>query len=314
MAPHPALGLLLALAAASLARGEGSAPVESRDEIPAPAHLVAKQASFTPVPVDIDPLGAVGDVPWTVHYGTLNIRSGPTTTSSVLGQLAGGAQRVGVYCLVAETDEEWLRIQHNGGDAWITCTAINRIHPTNSANIGALTNLPIGGELVNRWWGMPTTYVPSDLVTIPAGYTTQVPGRVYQLRSEAATAAMAMIDASRADGVNMLILSPYRSGTQQKQIYDSTVSSDGLNQRSSAPPGHSEHQLGTTFDIANPATGGFITNTSAQHAWLVEHADEFGFRQSYEADTVDETGYIEEPWHWRYWRVETGEVEAWAVR
>lgn len=259
------------------------------------------RATFTPVPVDIDPLGAVGDVPWVVHYASLNIRSGPTTTSSVLGSLSANAQRTAEYFVVLETDEEWLRIQHNGGDAWIARAGVRRVHPANEANIAAHGNLPVGEELVNRWWGNPLTYEATDLVTVPSGYTNQIAGRTYLLRAEVAAAALAMIDASRADGVDMRVASPYRSGPQQKQIYDAAVSADGLAQRYSAPPGHSEHQLGTTFDISSPATGDFIDNGSPQHDWLLLHAAEFGFRQSYTADSVEETGYIEEPWHWRWW-------------
>lgn len=111
---------------------------------------------------------------------------------------------------------------------------------------------------------------------------------------------MAMIDAAREDGIDMRVSSPYRSGTYQQVLFGNAVSRRGLNQRGSAPPGHSEHQLGTTVDISSPSTGRFLRNSDPQHVWLRENGHRFGFRQTYTAENRAETGYIEEPWHWRY--------------
>lgn len=267
-----------------------------------PALNAPTRNAFTAVPVSIDPLGAVGDVAWTIHANTFNVRSGPSTTFSALGQLTAGAQVVGVYHLVTESDQEWIRFTYNGNpSAWISATGAYRPHPLNITNIAANTNLPYGTERVNRWWANPSTYEASDLVNVPPQYTSQIPGRVYQLRAEVATAVAAMLDAAAADGVIIRVGSPYRSWTSQRSIYQSAVSSDGLAQRYSAPPGHSEHQLGATMDFSYGYSTSFLDNDTPEHDWLVEHGDEYGFRQSYTADNTAATGYIEEPWHWRYW-------------
>lgn len=259
-------------------------------------------AAYTPAVVAIDPLGAPGEVPWTVHATTFRVRSGPSTTHSQLGTLTAGNTVTGVYHLVAETDEEWIRFTYNGNpDAWVSATGVYRPHPLNIANISTHGNLAYGSERVNRWWANPSTYEPTDLATIPPRFTTQVSGRSYQLRTAARDATVAMLTAAEADGVVIRVGSPYRSWASQKSIYTSAVNNDGLNQRYSAPPGHSEHQLGATMDFSYGSSGSFLDNNTPEHNWLKANGARFGFRQSYTAENVAQTGYVEEPWHWRYW-------------
>lgn len=280
------------------------ADVTSLNELPAESRALierqkppAAHQKLTPVLVTIDPLGAVGDVAWTVHYATLNVRTEPSTTmGSVVGSLVQNDTVIGDYYLVIESDEEWLQIQFGGQPRWISRTGVTRIHPTNQANITAFTNLPIGSELVNRWWGIPMSYEANDIVTLPVGYRSGT----QRLRSEPAAAIVALIDAGRLAGVNLIVGSSYRSGPTQQSIYNNAVNNDGLSQRYSAPPGHSEHQLGTTVDLTDTSTGNFVTSGSIAHNWLLAHSAAFGFTQSYTATNIAETGYIEEPWHLRY--------------
>lgn len=286
-------------------------PAEYLAELQAARAAASQQkGALTIQPVTIDPLGAVGDVPWIVHYTTLNVRTQPSTSgSSVVGSLSQNQQVTGTYYLVVESDEEWLGIQFGGQERFIARPAVYRVHPTNTANIASFTNLPYGQELVNRWWGNPSTYAPTDLVTLPTSYTNGLTGR--QLRSEVATAVRAMIDQARLDGVNFYVSSPYRSWASQKSIFDTAVNNDGLAQRYSAPPGHSEHQLGATMDFAANSTGQFLTRNSPEHLWLQANGPGYGFRQSYTQFNTAETGYIEEPWHWRY--IGVASVESWSI-
>lgn len=257
-------------------------------------------STFTAEPVEIDPQGADVDVPWTVHAtDALRVRSGPNRRFDVVGRLAGGDRVAGEYHLIIETDEEWLRIDLEGVDqAWISRTGVFRPHPTNLQGIEKHGNLPFGEEIVNRWWALPADYEPDDLVEIPARHTVDAEGRSYQLRREAAQMLGEMFDAAKADGITLKASSPYRSWATQKRIYDRNVGRR-FNQRSSAPPGHSEHQLGTTCDISF-AAGGFLRKQTPEHDWLSANAARFGWRQTYHDHNVTETGYIEEPWHWRY--------------
>lgn len=244
--------------------------------------------------------GAPIDTPWTVHVDRLNVHAKPTLMAPILGALETGNQISGQFNLIVESDEEWLQIDVHGLPGHAPMMGLHRVHPRNRQQLDLFTNLPIGEEIVNRWWGIPLEYEPDDLVALPLGYTAEQPGREYLLRKEAATMVMALIDAAREDGLDMRVSSPYRSGQYQQQIYGNAVARRGLSQRASAPPGHSEHQLGTTVDFSNPNTRRFLNNSDPRHAWLRENGHRFGFRQTYTADNRHETGYIEEPWHWRY--------------
>jgi D-alanyl-D-alanine carboxypeptidase len=70
-----------------------------------------------------------------------------------------------------------------------------------------------------------------------------------------------------------------------------------------AKPGHSEHQLGTAVDVAG-ADDETVLKTefgdTPAGKWLTAHAPAFGFAISYTAANRATTGYIPEPWHYRY--------------
>jgi LAS superfamily LD-carboxypeptidase LdcB len=270
--------------------------------------------TLTLIEVEIDPLGADPNTPWRI-FQTVNVRSEPSTrggNSTVVGSLLLNSLFSGTYYIVQQTDEEWMEIPFNGQTAYVTRTRATRPHPFNVQNIATHGNLPIGTELVNRWWGIPIDYEADDLVNIPWQFTTQIPGRVYQLRRDALLAFVKMRTAALQEGINLYALSPYRSGESQVTIYLNNVNAN-LAQRSSAPPGHSEHQLGTTLDLASSVGGSFISKNGAAHLWLQAHGAEFGWRQTYKADNVDETGYIEEPWHWRFFGVPEQVGETWSI-
>ncbi len=270
----------------------------------AEARTTAPPASLTFREVSIDPLGADPDTPWTVHTDTLDVHAEPSYDSPVVGTLSRDAAVVGAYCVIVETDEEWLRITGGETVGWAPRTGLHRVHPKNADAIAAHGNLPFGSEIVIRWWGIPIGYEADDLVSLPEGYAGGRDPEDYRLRREAAEHAVAMIDAAAEAGIEIYASSPYRSGTTQQGIYLRNVERRGLSQRFSAPPGHSEHQLGTTMDIAARSTGRFLTKDCPEHLWMQANGARFGFRQTYREDNIDATGYVEEPWHWRYMGVE----------
>jgi hypothetical protein len=67
----------------------------------------------------------------------------------------------------------------------------------------------------------------------------------------------------------------------------------------SALPGHSEHQTGDALDFAGDDTI-FMRRGSPPYNWLESNACAYGFVQSYALGKSHVTGYVEEPWHWRY--------------
>ncbi|MEX2375239.1 MAG: M15 family metallopeptidase [Dehalococcoidia bacterium] len=166
--------------------------------------------------------------------------------------------------------------------------------------------------LVSKEHALPAGYVPDGLQPIPAGWL--MPGQGGELRSITLDALSPMIDAAAEDGVELRIRSPYRSFGTQAETFAYWVSLLGEEQarRESAEPGHSEHQLGTTLDFADPYNGWELVESFADSPsglWLEAHAHEYGFVISYPRDAEAITGYIFEPWHFRYVGVEA--ADAW---
>lgn len=109
-----------------------------------------------------------------------------------------------------------------------------------------------------------------------------------------------MFAAAKKDGVDLKIVSAYRSFDEQSDLKGqfTQVYGSGAN-TFSADQGYSEHQLGTTVDITTPAVGG-TSQTFAQteaYEWLLKNAYRYGFILSYPENN---SFYVFEPWHWRF--------------
>ena len=109
-----------------------------------------------------------------------------------------------------------------------------------------------------------------------------------------------MLENAEDDGIDIRVLSAFRSYDEQKQLkgaYEVTYGS-GAN-TFSADQGYSEHQLGTTVDLTTPEIGAGLTgfeNTEA-YEWLQKYAYKYGFVLSYPEENIY---YVFEPWHWRF--------------
>lgn len=161
-------------------------------------------------------------------------------------------------------------------------------------------------RVVDKQRGLPADYRPPDLQTIDdrwavSGFPNQI------MRAQAAGAVAEMVAAAQAQGVTLRIRSSFRSYAEQQRTFQFWIDRLGEAQarRESAPPGHSEHQLGTTADVisANSGTGWELVEqfgTLPEGKWVAAHAHEFGFAISYPPDGENVTGYVYEPWHVRY--------------
>lgn len=147
----------------------------------------------------------------------------------------------------------------------------------------------------------PADYAPVDL-RVP-----QVPASKADvlLRDAAAGAAEELFAAARQDGVDLTLVSAYRSYGYQQGTYDRWVQRYGQAEadRISARPGHSEHQTGLTMDVG--AASGRCTleqcfGDTPEGRWLVQHAAEHGWIIRYPQGAEPVTGYSYEPWHLRY--------------
>ncbi len=150
-------------------------------------------------------------------------------------------------------------------------------------------------------------YMPSDLVRIPDSIS--LSANILCLRKEASEKLIEMISSAKKGKHIIKITSAFRNPEHQKNILDLNLKSK--NQKTStsvAKPGYSEHQLGTTIDLTGATIKYKSTATlfkdSPEYAWLSEHAYEYGFLESYPLGKEDITGYIFEPWHYRYIGIE----------
>lgn len=163
--------------------------------------------------------------------------------------------------------------------------------------------------LVTKETTLSEDYEPSDLEPIPSYMK---PFYNMYLRAMALEMLKALWYSAREDGITLRIRSAYRSYSTQEGLFNDYASRHGEEEanRFSARPGQSEHQLGTTVDF-----GGTDVDLTADYAkteqgrWLAEHAHRFGFALSYPEGKEHITGYIYEPWHYRYIGVEA--AHAW---
>jgi len=142
-------------------------------------------------------------------------------------------------------------------------------------------------------------YIPSKLTQIDAQYT-YTEGQELLIHGDVWPQLEALVKDAELSGVDLLVLSAYRSFGTQEQLKSAytIVYGEGANQFS-ADQGYSEHQLGTTVDLTNSIVGNTFLSfeTSKTYPWLLENAHQFGFTQSYPEDN---SYYEFEPWHWRY--------------
>jgi D-alanyl-D-alanine carboxypeptidase len=127
-----------------------------------------------------------------------------------------------------------------------------------------------------------------------------------QLHRDAADALLRLQAAAAADGIDLRVLSAYRSINLQKQIFFDVKSerNQSASERAqvSAPPGFSEHSTGYAVDLGDGRAPD--TNLSASFestpafAWLQANANRFHFTLSFPAGNAQGVNY--EPWHWRF--------------
>ena len=117
---------------------------------------------------------------------------------------------------------------------------------------------------------------PNELGGAGGGYDGPLASRQGErMRPDVARAFDRMERAARADGIELIITSAFRSDAEQAVLF-----ARHPDPRWVAPPGRSLHRLGTELDLGPPAAYG----------WLAAHAERFHFTQRYSW----------EAWHYGY--------------
>lgn len=150
--------------------------------------------------------------------------------------------------------------------------------------------------LVNKYNALPKTAKFDNLVTLEKPYSNT--GK-RQVRSEMYEPLKQMMDDAKKEGLNLFVISAFRSYETQEYLFNNTKKKHGLNYALTyqAKPGHSEHELGLAVDF-NTTQEKF--KKSKEYAWLKQNAYKYGFIERYPENKVFITGYGYEPWHYRY--------------
>ena len=141
-------------------------------------------------------------------------------------------------------------------------------------------------------------YNPGELVSLD-GKGIRVNKKGMKLEKVTFEALKRMLDDSVKEGLSLMVSSAYRDYKYQVGLYNYYISKYGKEKTDtfSAPPGASQHQLGTVVDFND------VENTFAgtrEEKWLTENAWKYGFSLSFPKGYEDVTGYDWESWHFRY--------------
>lgn len=165
---------------------------------------------------------------------------------------------------------------------------------------GILEELGIPASHVTRC-GVPAQQECANLVDTEP----DVFGRQPQLDAEAFAAWTAMKAAASQQGVELQIVSAFRSFDYQKELFLRKLArGDSLEAilQVNAAPGFSEHHSGCALDIGTPDWPHLEESfeSSPAFAWLKANAGRYGFHMSFPRGNA--AGVVYEPWHWCYKR------------
>ena len=137
------------------------------------------------------------------------------------------------------------------------------------------------------------------------------------LDERCADLAIEMLKSAENDGIDLYITSAYRSVQKQAENLESYTNSliaqgwsaaeaDVQAKKEIALPGCSEHNAGLAMDIVS--SDYWYTHTDLDESfeelphfdWLVDNSWKYGFVLSYPKGKEDITGFIYEPWHYRF--------------
>ncbi len=169
--------------------------------------------------------------------------------------------------------------------------------------VGQLDKLSkIDKELLQKYskvYFLNENYRPAKLSTINSEYVYS-DSKQPQLQSQTMPFFTDMVKDAKDDGVDLYVVSAFRSFEEQKSLKSSYSVTYGTGANAfSADQGYSEHQLGTTIDFTTTGINGSLTGFDATPAytWLKKNAYKYGFELSYPKGNQY---YVYEPWHWRF--------------
>ncbi|GBO54880.1 D-alanyl-D-alanine carboxypeptidase [Pseudanabaena sp. lw0831] len=131
-------------------------------------------------------------------------------------------------------------------------------------------------------------------------------GYEIKLHEAAAKSFLRMEADAKADGVDFVVISGFRTISEQQELFfeisKQRNQTPAQRAKVSAPPGHSEHHTGYALDIGDGAVPSANLSTSFEKTsafqWLQSNAAKYGFEMSFPPNNPQ--GVMYEPWHWRF--------------
>ena len=164
------------------------------------------------------------------------------------------------------------------------------------------TNLNTNYLLVNKFNYLDSSYIPNNLELLDNSYAKS---GIYLVK-EAKDNLEKLINDAKNDGMNIRVISAYRSYTYQENLYNNYVKNDGVENADtySARPGYSEHQTGLVVDVTRAFDDFNNFENTDEYNWMLENATNYGFILRYPKDKENITTYSFEAWHYRYVGIE----------
>ena len=104
-----------------------------------------------------------------------------------------------------------------------------------------------------------------------------------KVEKSTANAYYVMAQAASAAGVNLKVVSGFRTMSEQTYFYNCYINCNCNSCNLAAKPGYSNHQSGHAADLNTAASG--------VYSWLSSHAASYGWKRTVSS----------EPWHWEWW-------------
>ncbi len=200
-------------------------------------------------------------------------------------------------------------------------TTTDTSEPTTADVTSNAANKPVNNE--DDW----ALYVIGNDNPLPDDFTveTKTIAGERQLDVRCADYAIKMLNDAAEQKVGLYVTSAYRSIQKQAEnmeSYINTLMTQGYTKEQAteqahkeiALPGHSEHNAGLAMDIVSDNYWSTHEDLEEsfdqlpQYDWLIENSWKYGFILSYPKGKEDITGFIYEPWHYRFVGLEHAET------
>ncbi len=154
--------------------------------------------------------------------------------------------------------------------------------------------------LVNKKNPLPFGYEPTNLRSVNLPRASEV-----LLQTQAADGLEELFKAAALAGINLKVISAYRSYNDQATLFNNYTAQYGASEAEtfSARPGYSEHQTGLAVDVGSSTSVCDLDECfgeTIEGDWIAKNAHLFGYIVRYRKSDIAITGYQYEPWHLRY--------------